>query len=302
MDLTGKRVAVTGATGFLGAHLVRELLARGATVVGAVRTPSKGAWLAEQGVELVQADIGDADSLVPAFEGCDAVIANAALSVRGRSPSVAAFREANLRGAENQLRATARAGVRRLVHISTVAVYRPRLCAVNGHDRMLLDRRIPLSVTWVTTNWRYALSKAEGERLVSRLSDELGVGTTFLRPGPIYGSGDPKLTTTYRQLMTRRFAPAPTARLPHVHAGDVAQAACGALANDASAGRAYNVTGPIASVHDILSTWTRLTGEGPRLLPIPVPLWIDFDDTPARTDLGFAPRTIAAGLEEVLAA
>ena len=66
----------------------------------------------------------------------------------------------------------------------------------------------------------------------------------MLRPGPIYGSGDHKLTRSYARLMERRLVPAPAVELPHVHARDVAEAACGALANPGSSGRAYDITGP----------------------------------------------------------
>ncbi len=300
MDLANKRVAVTGVTGFLGSHIARALLDRGAQVIGAVRSPEKGAWLRDLGVELVQADLADTASLTAAFEGADAVVANAALAVRGKSPAYRDFLEANRTGAENQAHAAAAAGVKRFVHISTVAVYRPKVCALNGHDRMLLDGP-RLSVAYITTNWRYALSKAEGERAVWELSKSLGLDTTTLRPGPIYGSRDGKLTQRYAGMMGRRVVPAPTVGIPHVHARDVAEAACGAIANAASIGQAYNVTGPVASVHEVLSTWRRLTGSGPRLLRLPLPLWIDFDDAPARRDLGFAPRSIEAGIREVLA-
>ena len=75
MDLTDMRVALTGATGFLGSHLARALIARGATVCGVVRRPERGAWLAELGVELRTADLADPLALARAFDGVDAVIA-----------------------------------------------------------------------------------------------------------------------------------------------------------------------------------------------------------------------------------
>ena len=228
MDLTDMRVALTGATGFLGSHLARALIARGATVRGVVRRPERGKWLTELGVALHAADLADPVALTRAFEGCDAVIANAALSIRGTAP-YQTFLDANRRGAIHQAQAAADARVNRLIHISTVAVYRPGLNQVNGHDRLLLDGP-RLTWAYAVTNWRYALSKAHGERAIWQISRDHGLDTTVLRPGPIYGSGDRKLTASYAALMARRWLPAPTLRLPHVHARDVADAACGAVA------------------------------------------------------------------------
>ena len=95
---------------------------------------------------------------------------------------------------------------------------------------------------------------------------------------------------------------APTFQAPHVHAGDVAIAIRGALANDASVGQSYNVTGTRVSPYQVLQTWKAITGTGPALIPVPVPLWIDYDDTAARRDLGFSCRGIEAGLREIVAA
>lgn len=298
--LEGKTVAVTGATGFLGSHIARTLAEAGADVVGVVRSPEKGAWLAPWGIRWAKADLRDPDSLARAFRGCDAVVANAALSTRGRA-SLAAFTEANQTGAVHQAQAAVQAGVTRLVHISTIAVYRPQLFTVNGHDRMLLDGP-PLAWSFLTTNWRYALTKARGERDLWALADAHGLELTALRPGPIYGSRDHKMTESYRKRLTGSFTVAPTVQLPHVHGADVAIAVRGALANPASIGRAYNVTGPRTSPFEVLRTWKELTGATTRLVPLPVPAWLDYDDTPAERDLGFQGRSIRAGIEEVLAA
>ena len=302
MDLKGQRVVVTGATGFLGSHITRALLDRGAHVVGAVRTPSKGAWLEALGAEMVSADLTDKNSLAVAFAGADAVVNNAGLSTREGSPSFQDFKDANRTGVRNVVDAMAQAQVKRLVHISTVAVYKPKLLRENDENAAKLIDGVPLAWTYLVTPWRYSLSKAQGERLLWDAAKAAGLDVTVLRPGPIYGSRDAKLTTRYANAMQRKVQPAPTFALPHVHAGDVGVAVAGALHNADSVGQAYNVTGKPVSPFKALKTWKKLTGKGPVLLPIPLPVWVDYDDGAAERDLGFTCRGIEAGLREVLQA
>src|SRR5690606_29530510 len=125
-----------------------------------------------------------------------------------------------------------------------------------------------------------------------------GVALTVLRPGPIYGSNDHKLSSSYARLMRRAVVPAPTVRLNHVHAGDVAQAASAALRAEVSEGRVYNVTGPAVSPLEVLRTWKQKLGRGPVLVPIPIPVWVDFDDGAAERDLDFRPRGVAEAIDE----
>ena len=66
-SLQGKIVAVTGATGFLGSHIVASLSAAGAHIVGVVRTPEKGAWMLSEQVQFRKADLRDQAALEAAF-------------------------------------------------------------------------------------------------------------------------------------------------------------------------------------------------------------------------------------------
>jgi len=301
-DLVGKTVAVTGATGFLGGHIAEELVSRGAEVIGVVRSPEKGAWLVGPQVRFRRADLADPGSLVEAFADVDAVVANAALSPGWQKHDEAAFVAANVLGTVNTLRAAAQAGAQRVVKISTVAVYRTRLHVRVGEDGELIDPdRRTLDLNRLTTDPQYSRTKAAAEREAWTLADELGLSLTALRPGPIYGPRDAKLTARYGRWMSSRVRLAPTAEVPHVHGRDVAGAVGGALANPASGGRAYNVTASSVSIFRLLSTWKRLAGTGPMLIPIPVPIRVRFDDSAARRDLGFTPRSLEDGIRDVIA-
>lgn len=323
--LAGQCVVVTGATGFLGSHITLALLDAGAEVIGAVRTPAKGAWLVERGARMVQADLTDRASLVRAFAGVPTIVSNAAQG--GHDADMATFERVNCQGLVDLFDAARDAGSRRIVHISSTAVYRTRLYArmdetTRGYDT---DKR---RFNWsdVTTDWRYARTKTLAERLAWERAATHGLALTTLRPGPIYGSRDEKATAILRAGLTGRFKLVPTVGVPWVHAGDVARAVVGALANPASAGRAYNLAGPPVSQHRFLREMRRLlgdlsrdradtaapgdrTGSAPRagsprklpiLLPVPLPVWVRYDTSAAERDLGFHPRPLVDGLREAL--
>lgn len=298
-------IAVTGATGFLGGHIAHTLRTAGLPVRGVVRRPDAGAWLAAEGVTFARADLADVPSLANAFAGADAVVANAALgSFQG---TLEDFVRTNVAGTENTLRAAAAAGVRRVVYISTVALYATVLGRPmrEDHPRYGPRRRL-FSWTHLGTDWRYCVSKQAAEERAWALAEELDLSLTVLRPGPIYGSRDPKWTTRLLRAVARPFAFAPTVGIPAVHAGDVASAVVAALGAPASTGRAYNIAGPPTPLADILAGLVRLRARagapgGARLIRVPVPLSVAFDTTAAARDLGFAVRPLLDGLAEVLA-
>ena len=123
MNLEGKRIAVTGATGFLGRYLVDALLGHHAKVVGVVRNPDRVPQLAARGVELRKADLASRPDLAKGFAGVDAIVSNAALfSLRNQSWDE--HIRTNVDGTRNVFAAAIDAGVKRVVHVSSVAVYR----------------------------------------------------------------------------------------------------------------------------------------------------------------------------------
>jgi dihydroflavonol-4-reductase len=296
------RVAVTGASGFLGSYVVEALAQAGDEVVGVVRDAKWADAVQGWGASEVRcADLLDRPALTAAFAGAEVAVLVAALAVR-HDPPWEEWVRANVDGVAHALEAAAAAGVRRVVLVSTVAVHRvsnplrtvplsaPRLDAV----------RVPWSLHFVGTRRKYSLSKAQGERLAWERCAALGLELVVLRPGPVYGGRDPKSTARYRGWLDRRVVVLPTAGVPQVHAGDVA-ACCVAAAHRDVAGRAYFVTGEPVSLVAIARTLRALAGRGPWVVPLPVPLGLRYDDGPAAADLSFAPRSLRDGLAEVLA-
>lgn len=283
-------IAVTGATGFLGGHLIRELQRRNV----AFRAVSRRGM---QGVPSACADLADPAALAEAFAGCDAVVANAAMVSFGGTLDDSL--RTNVGGTENTLRAAAAAGVRRVVYVSTVALYRTVLRHPMREDHPRYGRKRRLSWIDFSTDWRYAISKQAAEERAWELAEELGIALTAVRPGPIYGSGDTKWTLQLAKA-GRRFSVAPTVGVPAIHAGDVAAAIAVALDRPSTAGQAFNLAGPPVS----LATFHREAARhlGGRVLPIPVPgAWVAYDTTAAEKDLDLRIRPVEEGIAEAMA-
>jgi len=292
-------VAVTGATGFLGGHLCEALLHAGHGVRALVRSPDRAAPLRARDCAVHRADVLEPDSLRQALHGADALIANAALgSWQG---DLQAMHRVNVEGVEHSLRAAASRGLRRVVLISSVAVYQTRLGRPMDEQAPGTD---PERRRWawrdLTTDWRYAMTKTRGEHRAWALARELDLELTTVRPGPVYGPGDPKLTARLLGALDRRLAVLPTAGIPLVHARDVADAVVVALHAPASIGRAYNLAGPPSSPAAMVRTLRQVAGRGPVILPVPVPVAVRFDCSAAARDLAFRPRPLRQGLTSVL--
>lgn len=296
MELRGARIAVTGATGFLGRYIVDVLLARGAHVIGVVRNPARVPELAAKGVELRKADLAERDKLAAGFAGADAVVSNAALFALGNQ-RWEDHERANVEGTRNVMGACKDAGVRRVVQVSSVAVYGLFAKGRLHEDAPQLGadtRRLPWNV--------YPVSKALSEQEAWRLARELDLALTTVRPCTIYGAFDPNFMPLFRRVTSLPVSIRPVMRMSYVYAGDVAEGIALALEREASVGRAYNLTGDGETWQDLTDAWHANGGSIPRLaLPIPIPLSPEFDSSRAKQELGWRPRSLTEGIRETLA-
>lgn len=289
--MKGLTIAVTGATGFLGGAIVDELLRAGATVRAVVRSPQKAQGLAALGVEIARADLLDRPALTDALLGADAVIANAALYVMEPRPW-AEFYAANVTGSENLCDAAADAGVDRIVHVSTCGTYRvgpsaawtvidedsPRL---TEHDR-----------GWT---WAYMVTKSMGESVFWERAARYGQRLTVTRPAGIFGPGDTQVLPKLARLARLPLAPLPTFGFPMSYVDDIAQGVVAALGEDA-VGKAYNLANEPVSLVQLLRAWREVTGEGPRVLPVPVPVGVRYSYARAARELGYANRPLVESM------
>jgi len=188
---------VTGATGFLGGHLTAALVSRGYRVRALSRRTSGLDALELLGVEVVRGDLADQLSLVRAASGVGLVF-HAAGRVSDWGPRES-FLRANAEGTRNLVAACQQAGVSRLVHLSSLTVLGlPR-------DGRVISESTPAGRP--AAGDFYTESKLAGERSVREAHGLHGLSTTVVRPGAIWGPGDPNVVPRIARLLRRGAMP-----------------------------------------------------------------------------------------------
>jgi nucleoside-diphosphate-sugar epimerase len=252
------RIAVTGATGFLGRYIVGRLLESGhrcrcwhrpESDLGGFHPP-KGA------LTWITGTLGDSKATTDLVEGVDAVV-HAALDhpgggFRGGEGDLVSFLDHNFTGSIRLIEEARRAGVGRFVFISTCAV----------HEVILADR--PLDEThplWPKSH--YGAHKAAIEAFVSSYGHGLGYPVCAVRPTGIYGLARPASSSKWYDLIARvaRGESVECRRGgKEVHAADVARAVEILLTADGIAGQAYACYDRYVSDHEVATTAQRLSG------------------------------------------
>jgi nucleoside-diphosphate-sugar epimerase len=272
MNMPGKsskirKVAVTGASGAVGRHLVSHLLEDGFQVRGVdIRSPRDLFPGARDGLELLEADLTDPASAGRVVEGVDAVIHTAALV--DISLGYDALYPLNVEAVRNLYLAAAAAGARRFVHFSSGSVYGPA-------DGGVVDEDTPL-----VASSPYERSKIESERILEELHHDVGLDWIVVRPSLIYGPGARFLAAglvaippALRHVLGSRvpgFRGGPTTNF--VHSEDVARAAIFLMLGAAPC-RPYNVADPTPlDAGSIFTAAVRAWGIDPSFtLPLPEP-------------------------------
>jgi 2-alkyl-3-oxoalkanoate reductase len=170
-------VLVTGATGLLGGHLTELLMARGERPRVLVRPGDSLNGLADGTVDVCWGDMGDRAALEAAVNGVDRVLHCAART--GPWGPEAEYERTNVRGLKTLVDVALAAGVRRLVHVSSITVHGNDVGGTADETAPLRDEPNP-----------YSRSKVAGERLLGRMIREQAAPVTIVRPGWIYGPRD----------------------------------------------------------------------------------------------------------------
>jgi nucleoside-diphosphate-sugar epimerase len=195
---TSPHVLVTGATGFLGGHLARNLAANGFTIRALGRNPAAIEELSRRGIETRQVDLRDRDAIDAACAGIDVAVHAGALSAPwGRRSE---FFDINVSGTKHVIDGCLRHGVSRLVHVSSPSVIFDGKDVVDGTEDAPFPRRF-LSL--------YSLTKKLAEDAVRGAA---ALETVIIRPKAIFGPGD-------TALLPRLLAAGRAGRLPQIGDG-----------------------------------------------------------------------------------
>jgi len=315
-----KEVLLTGATGFIGRHVLDRLLLEGVHV----RTLVHHMRLVRPGpvgrVHIVQGDVRNPNVLRSAVEGVDTVLHLAAYA-RAWAPGDWLFEEINVRAVERLLEACTRSGVRRVVHVSSIVALPPyRPAPVTGSCRELTP---------------YETTKMESDRIVRKFVAR-GGDAVIVRPTRVFGPGPMTDANGVTKLIDLFLKGRFRVRLDDgnvlANYGFVEDVAHGIVlaARHGRRGGDYILGGENVSLREFLERISRLTGTRRRVLAVPprvglalarlaelsasvgavpslTPQWVRLfledrraDIQPARRDLGYAPRTLDEGLSAAL--
>lgn len=316
------KYCVTGATGFVGGQVVRQLVAAGHTVTAPVRDPGRASDLEAIGVELYRGDVTDRESLRPAMSGVDGLFHIAGWYKIGARDAEQG-EKVNVEGTRNVLELMQELRIPKGVYTSTLAVYS------DTHGR-LVDETYEYLGSHLSA---YDRTKWAAHFKVARHMINHGLPLVIVLPGLIYGPGD---TSTVRENLVqylKRRLPMMPARTAFCwsHVEDAARGHLLAMERG-KAGESYIIAGPMHTFVEAMRIAERITGiPAPRLtvapwlmrtmaalikpvgalLPLPPTYTAEGlrvvagvtcigDSSKAARELGYAPRSLELGLRETL--
>ena len=319
----GARVLVTGASGFVGSAIAGALRQRGYRVRTFARASSSRANLDPRD-EAAVGDILDPKSLDAAFEDVDQIV-HAAADYRLWARDPAEVLRANVEGTRLVMEAARRAGVARVVHVSSTAT-------IQAGDGAPSDETAPAAVIPEIGN--YKRSKILGERLVEQMAARDGLPVVIVNPSTPIGPRDVKPTPTGRIIVEAAAGRMPVyvetglnlAHVDDVAAGVVAALECGRI------GERYILGGENVTLSDMLAAIAPMVGRRPPRVRLPIGViypfafgaealahltgrtpfatreglrlarkTMFFSDAKARRELGYTTRPYTEGLADAIA-
>ena len=189
-------IAITGGTGFVGQAVLDEAARRRVIVNALTRRPQQ----AREGVSWVAGDLSDTDGLARLCDGAEAVIHIAGVV---NAPDAGGFAKGNVEGTQNVVAAARDAGVRRFIHVSSLAAREPGLSDY-GHSKRLAEEVVQVS----------------------------GLDWTIVRPPAVYGPRDTEMFELFRAARWRVVPMPPPGRTSVIHVDDLARLLLDCVSSD----------------------------------------------------------------------
>ena len=248
---------ITGATGFIGGRLARQLRNAGHEVIAVVRTPAKAQDLAQLGVTLHQGDVTEKESMRKPMTGVDGVFHVAGwykVGVRDKSQAYAI----NVEGTRNVLELMKELKIPKGVYTSTLAVN-------SDTHGVEADEKYHFTGKYISV---YDATKAEAHDVAVKMIKE-GLPLVIVQPGLVYGPGDTSsVRTSLIQYLTKQLPVMPKqTAFSWGHVDDIAHAHWLAM-EKGKVGENYNICGPTYTFIDALKIANEITGVR---LPMAVP-------------------------------
>lgn len=271
MSMKNENILVTGATGFIGGHIIRALQKHGVKKISALvrNTDSVQAdALRKAGVHVLKGNMMDTASLNKLMKGKTAVVHAAAVIADSKQALID-----NPRSVRNIINAAIQHKVSRVVFLSSIAVYGPSKKNVINENSSLNS-----------PHDNYAQSKLKSEEEARKKQKEMK--TTILRLGNVYGPtvypniGNPWTTEMISMVSSRRIPLAGSGKgtFNAVYVKDAASAVVSALAHNSTRGKTYNIIGTITTWGTFINYYVKMLARAgrPTNNPIKVPTVLSY--------------------------
>lgn len=238
------KVFITGGTGFIGGHVARRLTEAGHELHCLVRSSSDTRNLQALGAHLVLGTLQDTPALHDGMQGC-AVLIHMAGMYSFWEPDMGILERANVEGTYQVMQAAAAAGVKRVLYLSTVAVY-------GLPEEKPFNEETPHAPLLST---RYARTKRQAEEIVRQTAAAQAMELVVLQPGAVIGAGDTRATGQYLNELLRGRLPLMSfskSQMVFLHVADVCEAVARCVTMERATGQTYLLGETLMSMWDYL--------------------------------------------------